>query len=159
MFSILASIILLFNPAHPVIPGHVEGDGGGILLSQETGKWIGKSNVLINPTLPDGPLTPDHLRVTNGTEVVVMTAGEIAALNAYRAASALASEKAGLQQALSDQRRETRLLLEAIVKNILDQINKLRTNPTASLPAIPWSVARDAIVTDYNSEVDALETP
>lgn len=159
MFTILASIILLFNPAHPVIPGHVEGDGGGILWSQETGEWVGKSNVIINPTLPDGPLTPDHWRVTNGTDVVVMSAGEIAALDASRAASALASEKAGLQQALSDQRRETRLLLEAIVKNILDQINKLRTNPTASFPEIPWTVARNAIVTDYNAAVDALEAP
>lgn len=130
--------ILQYNPASVTVANRVV----SFRTSQDTGLWVGVPNTLINPVMPLGVAIND-LKVAAGL-VVELTAQEKADIAAAQAAAGIVSSKDGAKTMFDDAFPNGRVL-RAVAEALLDQLNTLRQNPTATLPVITVAQARTAI--------------
>lgn len=134
-----ASNILLYNPSSTTVANRVT----AYMVSQDTGKWTGTPNMIINPTMPGGVAIND-LKVTGGTTVVEMSAGEKSSLVTADAAAAVIANRDGAKTQFDDDFVNGRLL-RAICAAIVDQFNTLRQQPTTTFSVITEAQVRTAI--------------
>ena len=127
-----------------------DGTVTGYLRSVNTPDYEGQTNVLINPTLPEGwGGRLDFWKVVDGAitelsqaEKDAITSAEAAAVKAAKIEAAKAPMTADVSEAI---------ILRAVVAVLLDEINTLRARE--GLPARTMTQAKAAIL----SKVDELE--
>ena len=97
-----------------------------VISSANTGEYVGRTDILINPDLTavDGVLDRKYWKVVS-TDVVAMTAGEQAAVDAAEAAAADSVLRTSATGQFDGQTTEGQAL-RALVKVLLDEVNILR---------------------------------
>lgn len=102
---------------------------------------------------------PPHYLVIDGDGVRVATAEERAAIDAAiapeqaaQAAAELAERRAAAKALLKKLDEPTQIALRALIELFVQEINRLRTNPTTTYPAYTAQQVRDALV----AKIDAL---
>lgn len=151
---VFASDIVRYNPTSGGVTNRVT----EYRRSVDTVSVAGQPNTLLNPEVPTNNL-PSTWKV-NGTNVVVLTVEEMNAIAAFDAAQAVASKKAEMLAIYTaDQNAHEiahRAAVEAIIKLTVDQLNTVRTNPSASLPAITYNQARNVFLTELTNRMNQI---
>jgi hypothetical protein len=151
---VLASDIVRYDP----VSGGVANRVTEYRRSVDTAAIEGQPNTLINPVVPTNGL-PGTWKV-DGTNVVLMSAGESNSVVSFNQAQALAAKKLEMIQVYTNDQSAVEIAhkaaAEAIIKLTVDQLNTLRTNPTASLPAITYAQARNVFLTEYSNRMNQI---
>lgn len=144
--------ILKYDPTSATIANRVV----EYLESQDTGKWTGVPNVLVNPVMPVG-IGIAYLKVDGGN-VVELTQVEKDALTAAAAAGALLGNKSGAKGLFDDLLPNGRVL-RALVEVLLNEINALRGHVVgvATFNWDPASIANGAGLTSPNAPMANLQ--
>lgn len=151
---VFASDIVRYNPTSGGVTNRVT----VYQKSVDTASLAGQTNLLINPTVPTNNL-PNTWKVTDGT-VVVMTAGELSSVVTFEQTQSVNAKKSEMLSIYtadqSAQEIAHRAAVEAIIKLTVDQLNTVRTNPTASLPVITYSQARNVFLTELTNRMNQI---
>lgn len=117
--------------------------------SVNTPDFEGRADILINPVLPSGVAVSD-LKVVAGL-VVELTPAEKLARNTAATTAAVASFKANAKDFVNARPDEQAVVIRAIIKIILSEINLIRTNAALGLAPRTATQIRNAI----EAEIDA----
>lgn len=137
--------ILIFDPNSTPVANRVT----GFLRSQDTGQYSARTDVLINPVLPNGVLLSD-LKVVAGNAVAMSQAEKDSIVSAAAMAS-LAALKAAAKANI-DASSDLGRVLQAIVGQLTDEVNAVRI--VAVLGLGQRTLAQ--VKADIKSKIDAL---
>lgn len=128
--------VAIYDPADPIVANKIT----TYLLSVNTPDYVATPNALINPPIPEG--VPMKYWKRSAGQVVEMTSGEKAAIDAYEAAQAA--------EAL-DNAKDITISLDKLTKAfalvVLDEINVLRDEHGLSQRTV--NQLRDAVKAKY----------
>jgi hypothetical protein len=113
------------------------------IVSADTLAYRNRTDAILNPSIPAAVTNLQWSKASNGV-VVAMTSAEVTSITNYWATNSAQQTRQGAIDSYESLGGDARFH-RALVKLIVDELNAVRTNPAAILPARTYNQARTAI--------------